>query len=296
MNLLHRRGWLLLGSAALFAGGLLGVACGPNKNNGDGGVDSGGDATQGGDSGQDGSKPDGTTTDGGGGSCEAGIGGNCDIVAQNCGAGKECTVVQTDGGDQLQCVTNSTGSIKEGYACTPSGSSNPCVAGLECILNRCAKHCCFGDDSACGKSVPEGNTGRCDLTISVGSVQSAYSACTYSAGCQPFQVQPCAVTQTCNIKDSNGTAVCIDYASADGGLPEKSPCKYANDCKDGLICAGNLDGGAPICQWECYVPPGPYDAGITSLGAGKGGCPTGESCKPINWGGTAPTWLGMCGK
>jgi hypothetical protein len=99
------------------------------------------------------------------------------------------------------------------------------------------------------------------------------------------------------LKDGNGTAVCIDYASNDGGLAEKAPCQYANDCKDGLICAGNLDGGSgTICQYECYVPPGPFDAGITSQGAGKGGCPSGETCKPINWSGQLPTWLGMCGK
>jgi hypothetical protein len=287
---------LLLGVATLFGGGVLGVACGPSKDFGDGGgPDSGNDGTLS-EAGKDGQPPSEGGPEGGPpGSCEAGITGSCDIVAQNCGTGKECAVVQTDAGDQLACVTNTTGSIKEGYACTP-GNSNPCVAGLECILNRCAKHCCFGDDTACGKSQPEGNTGRCDLTISVGSITNAYTACTYSASCEPFDIQPCAATQTCNIKDSNGTAVCIDYASPDGGLPEKTPCKYANDCKDGLICAGNLDGGAPICQWECYTPPGPFDAGITTLGAGKGGCPTGESCKPINWGGTAPTWLGMCGK
>ncbi len=264
---------------------------------GDGGVDSGGDTTTGGDSGG----KDGQTTDGGqnndsgqSGSCEAGISGNCDIVAQNCPSGKECTVVQSDAGFMLDCVTNTTGSIKEGYACTQSGNSNPCVAGLECVLGRCAKHCCFCDDQACGQEHPEGYTGRCDLSITVGNTP-AYTDCTYSAGCQPFDIQPCAASQACNIKDSNGTATCIDYAN-DGGLPEKTPCQYANDCKDGLICAGNLDGGAAICQWECYVPPGPFDAGITSLGAGKGGCPTGETCKPINWGGSAPTWLGMCGK
>ncbi len=298
MNLLHRRGWLLIGTATLFAGGLLGVACGPNKPNFDGGVDGSGDSTTGNDSGQDGAKPDGGGGDGGGGSCEAGLGGSCDIVAQNCGAGKECGVVKlSDGGYDLECITNSTGSIKEGYACTQSGNSNPCVAGLECIAARCSKHCCLGDDSVCGQSHPENNAGHCDLTVTVNGNDPAYSVCTYATSCTPFGIQPCGSSQTCLVKDSNGTSSCSDYASPDGGLPEKATCQYANDCKDGMGCYGNLDGGSGfLCQWNCYVPPGPFDAGITSAGAGKGGCPTGESCKPINWSGTLPTWLGICGK
>ena len=297
MNLLHRRGWLLVAAASLFAGGAIGIACGPNNNGSDGGgVDSGGSDVTNGDSGKtDGQSNNegGPQNDGGPITCEAGISGSCDIYAQNCGTGQECAVVKTDAGFQTQCVSNTTGSIKEGFACTQSGNSNPCVAGLECIQNRCSKHCCFGDDSVCGKSQPEGYTGRCDITVTVNGTDPAYSVCTYSASCEPFQQQPCAAGQTCGVTDQNGTAKCTTIDTPDGGLPEKATCQYANDCKDGMVCAGAADGGF-ACTWACYHPPGPFDAGIANAQPGYGGCPSGETCKvPL---GNSPSWYYLCSK
>jgi hypothetical protein len=298
MNLLHRRGWLLLGAAALFAGGALGVACGPNGGGGDGGVDSGGDGTLPGDSGQDGNKPDGGGGDGSVTTCEAGVSGSCDVVAQNCGSGKECGLVQlSDGGFELQCMANATGSIKEGYACTQSGNSNPCVAGLECIEGRCSKHCCFGDNGACDTSHPEGFAGKCNLGLTLPNNVTAYTVCTYNKPCQPFQIQTCGAGLTCLVEDDQGTADCYAYTNGDAGQAEHTACTSNNACNDGMGCYGALDGGASNCQWNCYVPPGPFDAGITSLGAGKGGCPQGESCKAIAWqGNSLPTWFGICSK
>src|SRR5262249_12507147 len=201
-----------------------------------------------------------------------------------------------DGGFDLQCVTNTTGSIKEGYTCTENPNKNPCVAGLECINSRCSKHCCFGDNAACGTS-PEGFTGKCNLGIQLPIKVTAYPVCTYNKACDPFQIQQCGPGLTCLVEDSNGTADCYAYTSGgDAGLAEHTACTSANECQDGMGCYGALDGGPSNCQYNCYVPPGPFDAGITSLGAGKGGCPTGAPCTPINWGGQLPTWFGICSK
>lgn len=303
MTFLSRRIWLLASVATLFAGGTLGVACSNNGGFNDGGVDGskpgdsgGGDTKPPGDSGGN----DGGGNDGSSGPCTTtALTGACDIVAQNCPSGQECAAVQTDGGFQAQCIPNSTGNIKEGYACTQSGNNNPCVAGLECIDNRCAKHCCLGDDTACGKAQPEGYTGRCETTVTLDGTNPAYAICTYSAGCEPFQIQPCTSGEVCSVEDKNGTAVCQGLANTDGGLSVGVKCVYANDCKDGLACVGALDGGAAICTYQCYVPPGPFDAGITSLGAGKGGCQNGKTCQAIqllgpDGGVTNPTWLGLC--
>ncbi len=229
--------------------------------------------------------------------CEAGISGTCDIVAQNCGSGQECTVVQDDAGFSTKCMNNTTGSIKEGYACTPSKTGNVCVAGLECISNRCAKHCCLGDDSACGKAVPEGYLGRCDINVSVvTNGPGVYSVCSYSAACEPFKLQPCTSGAACFVSDSQGTSTCTPL---DGkNIAEHQPCSGLNDCvSDGMGCYNSGDGGT--CQWNCYNKgqSGPYDTQIAAdAGAGNGGCPSGEKCNLINWSGTLPTWLGICGK
>jgi hypothetical protein len=289
------RSFLMVGSATLIACGALAVACSNGGFNNDGGVDSGGgDATNDNNVGPD-TKPPG---DGGGQDVVTGpctttpIKGDCDIVAQDCPTGKECVVTQlSDGGFATACAPNGQGSIPEGYACTPN-ANNPCVPGLECIQHRCSKHCCLGNDSECGASHPEGYAGRCDLNITVDGVNTAYSVCTYSSACQPFGIQSCTSDSTCLIQDNSGTAKCTGYPGPDGGLPENAKCQFANDCADGMMCLNKGDAGS--CTWVCYVPPGPYDAGIAQLGQGKGGCKAPETCASVNWGGQLPVWLGVC--
>jgi hypothetical protein len=278
--------------AGMFAAGGLFAACSNNPGTGDGGLDSGGsDSTSDSPSTNDGGGNKDTGSDGQQVTCEAGVPGTCDIVAQNCPSGQECDPEQLDGGTwDLHCTSNTTGNITEGYACT-AGSSNPCVAGLECISGRCAKHCCFGNDSMCGTAHPEGFQGKCDLTVTLGTTPG-YTVCAYNSACEPFDIQPCGTGQTCLVTDVNGTSSCSMLNGT--GYAEKHACMYANDCAPGLGCYGSLDGGASNCQWNCYVPPGPYDAGIASLPAGQGGCNTPEKCQPINWGGMLPTWLGIC--
>ncbi|HEY1959108.1 MAG TPA: hypothetical protein VGH28_26020 [Polyangiaceae bacterium] len=295
--------------ATLLTGGAFAVACSSGSGDDNGGTDGGKDSTTDGKVGSDtGPAPDGGPGPDGGppGTCEAGVTGACDIIAQNCGPGKDCDAVQDDAGNFVtQCVQNTIGAVTEGACCTGqaqngtcpkfTGNTNPCTAGLECIEDRCAKHCCLGDDSACGKSNPEGFPGRCNLTVTlVDNGPPAYAVCAYSAACEPFQIQPCTPGQACFVNDSQGTSTCTKLDSADAG--EGQTCKFENDCsKDGMGCYGTADGGS-TCQWTCYVPPGPFDAGVAQQGAGAGGCPTGEKCQPINWGGQLPTWLGLCGK
>jgi len=278
----------------LVACGALGVACSPGPAFTDSGVDSGQDVKTDSpitppDSGKDGAG------DGGGpGPCTTtALTGDCDIVKQDCPSGKECVVAQTsDGGVTSTCQNNGNGTIPEGYACTPSGS-NPCVSGLECIQNRCAKHCCLNDDSYCGTSHPEGFAGHCDLNVVDNNNNPMYATCTYSSVCQPFDIQKCGTDQTCLIKDNSGTAACVAIFGVDGGLAEKASCTAANACGDGMYCLSKADGGS-ACTWVCYSGGGPYDAGISSLPAGQGGCNNPETCHPVNWGGALPTWLGVC--
>jgi len=301
MNFLSRRLWLLAATAAMFAGGALGVACSNNNGFNDGGADGSnpGDAMGG-----DAQHPDGSSPNDGGGadvtpqSCEAGVGGECDIVQQNCASGKQCVLAQVDGGYQTECVANGNGTLPEGTACDPSGQVK-CVSGLECIEKRCARHCCLGDDAVCAKSNPEGFAGKCDLNITDPNNSSLilYDVCTYNKPCAPFQIQGCGAGLTCIVSDSNGTADCSEYPNGDAGLAEKATCSSSNACNDGMGCYGAPDGGGYSCQWNCYVKNmgGPYDGQIAAdAGAGYGGCPKNETCTPINWGGTLPAWFGLC--
>ena len=295
-----RRWWLLAGTAALFAGGAI-VSCSSNGSGNDAGSDgtipsdgSSNDVNQN----NDGSKNDSSTNnDGSTPACNTtALTGSCDIVQQNCPNGQGCIPAQlADGGWTAQCAA-SNGNIQEGYACQ---QTSLCVAGLECIDGRCAKHCCLGDDNECGMSHPEGYTGRCETTVTLDGTHPAYAICTYSSQCQPFDIQPCQNSEICIVEDTSGTSICEGLAANDGGLSAGAKCVYANDCKDGLTCVGALDGGAATCTWECYVPPGPFDAGIVNLGAGKGGCPSGKTCQQIqllgpDGGAENPAWLGLC--
>lgn len=298
-SLVRKVGLLLLAASAAAY-----TACSNNPGDDAGGPDTGTDGTMTGDgpNGNDGGPgKDGSSNT----TCEAGVPGTCDIVAQNCGSGMECDLVQADGGAWVTaCVKNTTGNTMEGAKCTPGGSSNPCVAGLECLddgtgSGRCSKRCCLGSNGTCGASVPEGYPGSCDLGIIPNGTQiTAYYACDYLAPCQPFNQQPCSGTSTeCVVKDGFGDSKCTPIYNPPGKA-EKAQCTSENECASGMGCYGAPDGGGFTCQWNCYAPGtmgGPFDAGIEMLGAGKGGCPSGEKCAMINWSGNAlPTWLGLC--
>ena len=263
-----------------------------------GGNDAGTDGT----TNPDGSKPDGSGTDGSktdGGtdgniipSCTDNIEGECNLVSQNCSAGNECVLAAAaDGGDTTKCEPVGSGALKAGAACVASGS-NPCVKGTTCISGRCAPACCFGDNSNCGNSIPEGFTGECTLNVVDKNSNKLFSACTYNAACKPFGIQPCPTDYACLVKDQSGTSTCTTIYQPPGKV-ELATCTVANDCKDGMMCLGSPDGGASTCQYVCYKGGGPYDAGISSGASGKGGCTLlKKTCAGAITG--LPTWLGIC--
>jgi hypothetical protein len=244
--------------------------------------------------------------------------GPCDIVSQNCPSGQECDLARaSDGGFTTGCVMDQvTQHLPKGHSCCPSGSVNPCDPGLECIGNtcdpdaaapqtgRCTPHCCLGpdggDNTPCGMSVPEGYPGHCDLNIGDPNnpTQTLYSVCTYAAGCEPLQVQPCTPGNTCLVSDMQGTASCVQIFNPDGGpgLGEHQHCDFANECADGLMCLTftTPDGGMlSQCAWLCWTgAPTPFDAGVLNMVPGTGGCPMNENCGSAT--SIFPAWLGVC--
>jgi hypothetical protein len=145
------------------------------------------------------------------GSCPATtLPGTCDLVLQNCGAGKECDpILNNDGTITAQCQTAGTGSVPLGHECCQNAANNgDCVAGLFCNAScanpdagpgtksgRCAPYCCEGDNTICGSSDPEGIKGVCNVTaqftLGDGGLVNAGNQCTYDTACKPFHEQPC---------------------------------------------------------------------------------------------------------
>lgn len=310
---MNQRTFLFVVTAFVGAAGMVGVACSSNPITDPGGGMDGAvtddgqavdDQSSGGDAGSDSmSNTDGMMT----GNCSPARGPDCDLVLQNCAGGKECVVaIASDGGPTTSCNVPGTGNRPLGSTCCP-GAQNQCVPGLECIgpdctdggapTARCTPHCCKGDDSVCGASVPEGFHGSCDLTIVEDFPDAAqtpvFEVCTYKGVCKPFHVQPCPTNYTCLLQADNVSFRCDEIFSAPG-KPQDTVCTFGNECADGLECLGPADGGASKCTTTCYHPDAgaPFDAGVLTDAATYGGCSAGKGC-----GGTftgAPPWLGFC--
>lgn len=248
-----------------------------------------------------------TPTEGGrdaGGHCTP-VRGPCDLVIQDCpddkGVKQECVVSGTTTTVCQPVQASQQLGIGRG-CCTNNATGNPCLPGLTCVgtpcvdggapSGRCSPTCCEGDDQACGKSDPEGISGACDLGLLDSKGKTPlHDVCTYRERCKPFKQEPCKNNQICIIADKVGTASCVDPFDT---VPKtnRQSCTYGNECADGLICAGNGDGG--ICRTVCLLPNtvSPFDASIEQAGPGKGGCPANEGCRLTFT--DSPAWFGGC--
>jgi hypothetical protein len=241
-------------------------------------------------------RPDSGSGDGGGGNCSV-VKGGCDIVLQDCPPQQEC-VVDNSGVTVCQPV-QAAQQLERGRACCPNTAGNPCLPGLTCVGSacvdggpataRCSPACCKGDDQHCGASVPEGIAGACDITlVDPTTSKELYQVCTYRQKCEPFQVQPCKLGETCLVEDMAGTASCVTSAAK----TDRQPCTFGNECADGLICLGAAD--ASVCHYACLFPgsANPFDAGVQNGGPGAGGCPANQICTlQIQ---DLPAWYAAC--
>jgi hypothetical protein len=307
---------LLVASAGLLTGGALAACSSSSGDNTFDQTDSGTDATVA-DTGTDSAPPrDASTADVfvPPGSCPATtLAGSCDLVLQNCGAGKECDPIQnSDGTVTAQCEPAGSGSVPLGHECCQNAANNgDCVTGTFCNAacadpdagagtksGRCAPFCCAGDNTVCGSSNPEGIKGICNVT-SVGTLGDGGSIvfgdqCTYDVACKPFDIQPCTdTTASCLLGDDLASFKCSDILSPPG-VAAGGGCSAGNACQSGLECLGNIDGGASVCTVMCFIDAGspPFDAGLITNAVGHGGCPSGQSCNGFINGG--PVWYGTC--
>ena len=280
------------------------VACSDSSDPEDGGATEAG-AGDDAEAGKNDAKSDGSITPTKeGGNCSE-VKGECDIVLQECpndskGGKQECVVTGSGTNLATKCVpVQSSQQLPMGSACCP-GNSNPCLPGLSCVgdecsdggpkTGRCTPACCKGDDQSCGSSQPEGISGTCDITLFSNDKELHY-VCSYRERCKPFGQEKCGANKVCIIEDKVGTAGCI----SSNNKPLGAPCKFGNDCADGLTCLNLQGSDGGVCRMECLTPGAvhPFDAGVEDGGPFRGGCNPNEACNigPFQ---DLPPWLSFC--
>jgi hypothetical protein len=167
----------------------------------------------------------------------AGVDAGCDLVAQNCGAGMECTVFfNADGGASNACTQ--AGPVATGAAC--GGNLGGCAAGDICIietstLNVCLEFC--NVDSDCK------NMGACAYTLTGTPAKLCTNGVT---GCNTTTQMPaCPMGEGCYIVTPDGRTGCHQTgAGAQGAM-----CNDDYDCQAGFLCFST--GAAAFCGKIC---------------------------------------------
>lgn len=235
----------------------------------------------------------GAAGDGGGldgGTCPSGsatnLSGSCDVVAQDCGPGLTCSVVQDEGGTtyHTECADLGDGSAQLGDACA---SHTDCAAGLRCVLGKCSRPCCGAlEGPLCGAN------GACDLQITYGG-GAFLQVCTFAPSCTLWTGDcPAGPESDCHVATGGKFKCSVPNYDPDAGSTEGQACTYVNDCADSQYCLyTSSDAGAGTCRWLCKASStGAPDAGSVGAAPGLGGCPGGQTCHAFG----SPAWLGVC--
>ncbi len=167
-----------------------------------------------------------------------------------CGLDPQCDcpsqeTCDLDGGEGTVCVV--AGNALVGHGCTASAS---CAPGLTCSDGVCRPYCTLTSDAGCNAKLAEGGT-CVSLTGSDAGPLAHYGTC--SINCQLQDPNGCGATGDLNggcISDNAGGTDCIGMGLTTIG----GACTYINDCKPGLVCAGQC------LQW-CRIGHSPSDCG-----------------------------------
>lgn len=199
--------------------------------------------------------------------------GDCDLLQQDCPAGKVCVVADMGGKPVSNCVDDLGGLKDKGAPCS---TNSECKGGMICVDSLCSPVCCPGTNEPCGG-------GTCDVNLSFDNNPAVYAmACSYLPICTLF-AGDCKGGTECHISDA-GACLAVCDAPAASHVDEGGKCKYRNDCGESQFCNNNQpDDG--VCRFFC-------DTTMPNAAEGKGGCPMGRTCKPA--GGTGCTNLGIC--
>lgn len=202
----------------------------------------------------------------------------CDLIEQGCSDGLTCYPNVVYGNPGTSCTTIGNGLKVRGQPC---GDRTECATGLDCLMGFCTPFCCPQYQyEICGPG------GLCNVNL---QISSGYHVliCSYAAACTLWQ-DDCGPDQGCQLTASDGSTNCTPPASG-AFVGEGQPCDAKNDCGDSQACVGS--GTQSVCRYLCKLGDTPFDAGTQGGEPGKGGCPDGQTCKPMS---DAPAWLGVC--
>ena len=206
--------------------------------------------------------------------------GTCDLLNQDCTGNGTCAPFMAAMGGSTTDCTPSSGLKPAGAACTTEAD---CQKGLLCIGNICSAVCC-PDTTGPGANKPCGS-GSCNTKVTLTGTTDFLYVCSYAPACTPFASNACMQGLNC-IFDSPGLMTC--NSPSPNPVGEGQPCMAINDCGNMEGCFAPQGSMAFVCRYLCDTSK---PAGTA---AGKGGCPTGQTCtadSALNLGAT----IGICG-
>lgn len=173
--------------------------------------------------------------------------GACDLVAQDCGAGKACLYLDTDAGTVRGCAVAGAG--RENDEC----GAITCGAGLECLSKApgrpllCERYC--ETDADCDPNK------KCTFTIAFPdtSREVARLCDTYFPPTCSVLNPICAPGRACATTGPSG-----DYCFVPGGKPVGALCTSPYDCVEGASCITLNRGGVRTreCIYTCDLADG----------------------------------------
>jgi hypothetical protein len=163
--------------------------------------------------------------------------GECDLVAQNCPAGKKCTYVHQGNTTSRRCVEDQP--VGEGGTCgsetTPAGDVyDTCKAGLYCT----------------DQAQQDGSTSFTCRRFCYGGAQ-----CTAPQDCVEVLrfTGSAELPRVCGEPGPGCDALAQGCVTA-GTVRDGTRCTYANDCLPGSACV--KDGTRQVCRPLCRFPSG----------------------------------------
>lgn len=149
--------------------------------------------------------------------------GACDpFTDRGCAAGTRCQVT-TLLPPTFVCAP--VGPRRLGQSCDPREKSGACVAGLQCLSERCLAPCCAGDDARCLAL-------SASSTCAVLTDSTRLLGCTIPGECSYRPTDSCGASAQCYPQSEYGETVCLTYGTS--GLDGR--CEDTNACARGLTC------------------------------------------------------------
>jgi hypothetical protein len=170
----------------------------------------------------------------------------CGLVAQQCDAGEKCTYIESARLAARACVAE--GDAGEGEACAPNATSDTCRAGLVCVplrqldggtSHQCLRFCHRNADCVPGQA--------CFLTLVLDGTVERPLVC--STPCDLFE-QHCPPGDAC-YPGPNVPGCYVEGGGEHSPVAIDGACRSSEECVRGAVCVRES------CTAICAYPSGP---------------------------------------